>query len=386
MKSGFTSEFFSFQNHDGFEEVLKELEAFRLKDIPYRRVLSSMCTIPHPIGVKAHEMFINANLGDPAIFRGCKELEEIVIGLIGRLLHNEKAKGYVCSGGNEANIQALRSFRNLRGLKNPNVVVPKSAHFSFDKACEVLGVEIRKAELDDSFRVDLSSVESLIDENTIALVGIAGTTELGQIDPIDELSKIAVERDLGLHVDAAFGGFVIPFLDEKYPFDFELDGVSSITIDPHKMGMATIPAGGLLFRDEGYLRALEVGTPYLTSIAQFTLTGTRPGTGVASAYAVLRYLGFEGLRKIVRQCLNVTRFVIEEMEALGFEPVIKPVMNVVCFKTDKAGKIKEELYRRGWVISTITDPKALRLIIMPHVTEEVVSEFVSAIKGVLKNI
>jgi tyrosine decarboxylase/aspartate 1-decarboxylase len=306
--------------------------------------------------------------------------------MLGEFLHNPNACGYVSSGGTESNIQAVRAIRNLKKVRNPNIIVPKSAHFSFDKIGNLLGVEVRKAELDDEFKVDLSSVESLIDEDTIALVGIAGTTELGQIDPIDELSKIAVERDLGLHVDAAFGGFVIPFLDEKYPFDFELDGVSSITIDPHKMGMATIPAGGLLFRDEGYLRALEVGTPYLTSIAQFTLTGTRPGTGVASAYAVLRYLGFEGLRKIVRQCLNVTRFVIEEMEALGFEPVIKPVMNVVCFKTDKAGKIKEELYRRGWVISTITDPKALRLIIMPHVTEEVVSEFVSAIKGVLKNI
>jgi len=368
------------------EDVLKELMEFRKRDVPYSRVLGSMCTVPHPIAVEAHKMFIETNLGDPGIFRGTKELEDRLIKMLGEFLHNPNASGYICSGGTEANIQAIRAIRNLKKVRNPNIIVPKSAHFSFDKITDLLGVEVRKAELDAEFRVDVSSVESLIDEDTIALVGIAGTTELGQIDPIDELSKIAVESDLGLHVDAAFGGFVIPFLDDKHPFDFELDGVTSITIDPHKMGMATIPAGGLLFRDESYLRALEVRTPYLTSRAQFTLTGTRPGTGVASAYAVLRYLGFEGLGRIVRYCLRMTEVVVEEMESLGFEPVIKPVMNVVCFKTDKADKIKEELYKRGWIISTIFNPKALRLIVMPHVTEEVVSEFVSAIKDVLKKI
>jgi tyrosine decarboxylase/aspartate 1-decarboxylase len=236
------------------------------------------------------------------------------------------------------------------------------------------------------YRVDPSSVESLIDERTVGIVGIAGTTELGQIDPIEELSKIAVENDIHLHVDAAFGGLVIPFMDRKIKFDFELEGVSSITVDPHKMGMATIPAGGLLFRNNNYLKALEVQTPYLTSKSQFTLTGTRPGTGVASAYAVLKHLGFEGMKKIVGHCLRMTDVLVEEMGHLGFEPVIEPVMNVVCFKTDEAEKIKDEMLRRGWVISTISDPKAIRLVVMPHVTEDVVSNFISELRKVVSHI
>ncbi len=367
-------------------DVLKELEEFRKKDIPYSKVLGSMCTVPHPIAVKAHMMFIETNLGDPGIFKGTKELENKLVRLLGEILHNPNASGYICSGGTEANIQAIRAFRNLKKVKNPNIVVPKSAHFSFDKIGDLLCVEVRKADLDSEYRVDLSSVESLIDDETIGIVGIAGTTELGQVDPIEELSKIAIENDIYLHVDAAFGGLVIPFMDRKIRFDFELDGVSSITVDPHKMGMATIPAGGLLFRDESYLKALEVQTPYLTSKSQFTLTGTRPGTGVASAYAVLRYLGFEGMRRIVKHCLKMTSMLVEEMESLGFEPVIKPIMNVVCFKTDEAEKIREEMMRRSWVISVISNPKAIRLVVMPHVTEDVILNFISELRNVMHHI
>jgi len=367
-------------------DVLEELRIYRQKDLPYTRVLSSMCTIPHPIAVKAHLMFLETNLGDPGIFRGSVELEAKLIKMIGELLHCKNPAGYICSGGTEANIQGIRAARNVQRKRrrgNLNIVIPKTAYFSFEKIGDILGVEIRRAGVDEEYKVDLGEVERLADESTVAIVGIAGTTELGQIDPIVELSKLAEEMQVELHVDAAFGGLVIPFMDNPYPFDFQNKAVSSITIDPHKMGMATIPAGGIVFRDDSYLKALEVETPYLTSKTQFTLTGTRPGTGVASAYAVFRSLGFEGLRKVVRSCLENTRILVEEMGALGFEPVIEPVMNVVAFRTDNAEKLKEELYKLDWVISTIRNPKAIRFVVMPHVTEEVIKNFISDFRKVI---
>lgn len=142
-----------------------------------------------------------------------------------KFFHNPNAKGYVTSGGTESNVQALRAFRNLKRVSNPNVVVPESAKFSFDKAGDVLRLEVRKAKLDDNYRVDVFDVERLIDENTVGIVGIAGTTSLGQIDPISELSEIALEKNVFLHVDAAFGGFVIPFIHPNVKFDFQLEGV-----------------------------------------------------------------------------------------------------------------------------------------------------------------
>jgi len=378
-------------SNERVSEVEERLASFRKEDIPYSRVLSSMCTTPHPLALKAHELFIETNLGDPGIFQGTRELEGLLLEILGKILHNPNVAGYISSGGTEANIQGVRAARNLmrnkiKNPKEPNIVIPKSAHFSFEKIGDILGVEVRRASLDDDYRVNVAEVESLIDSNTVALVGIAGTTELGQIDPLVELSELAIEKGIEMHVDAAFGGLVIPFMDDPYPFDFQLEGVSSITIDPHKMGMATIPSGGILFRNERYLRALEVETPYLTTRTQYTLTGTRPGTGVASAFAVLYSLGFEGMKEIVSECIKNTKLLVEEMRALGFEPVIDPVMNVVSFKTEKAERIKENLMSRRWVISTIRNPRAIRFVIMPHVTEEVIGDFIKEFKKVLKDI
>lgn len=200
-------------------------------------------------------------MGDPGLFQGTSELEEQVMEMLGAMLHLPDACGYISTGGTESNIQAVRAMRNRnRSIVNPNIVVPDSAHFSFDKVGDLSGIDIRRAALSDNLQVDTDAVNSLIDSNTIGLVGIAGTTEFGQVDPLETLSGIAIENGLPFHVDAAFGGFVLPFLKPKYKFDFEIPGVSSVTIDPHKMGLSTIPSGGLLFRHSLDLDNLAVKT------------------------------------------------------------------------------------------------------------------------------
>ncbi len=364
------------------DDVLEELESYLSKDVPYSRVLSSMCTNPHPIAVKAHCMFIRSNLGDPGLFPGTAEIERRLISILAEFFGERNATGYVSSGGTEGNIQAVRAARNVSGIKEGNVVVPESAHFSFAKVGDLLGLEIRKAGLDEEYRVDLGDVERLADDRTVAIVGIAGTTELGQVDDIKGLGKIAEERGVFLHVDAAFGGFVLPFIGVR-DFDFRVRGVCSLTADPHKMCMATIPSGVILFREERYMRALDVETPYLTSAKQCTLTGTRPGSGAVSAYAVIRHLGFKGLSEVARECMRVTRLLKEELESY-LEPVIEPVTNVVCFKC-RAERLKAELLKEGWYVSTIRNPQAIRCVVMPHVTENVALEFAGCVKRILSS-
>ena len=296
-------------------EIFSYLENAKSEDTDYYRVLSSMCTHPHKIAVEAHRLFIEANLGDLGLFAGAHRLEKEVVRMLGELLHAPSIEilsgescensvcGYLTTGGTESNIQAVRGMKNLviTGKKKleetPNIIIPESAHFSFDKVADMMGIEVRRAPLDSEFKVDTASVESLINKNTIGLVGIAGNTEFGQVDPIEELSRLALENKLFLHVDAAFGGFVIPFLEKPYPFDFEVPGVTSIAIDPHKMGLSTIPSGALLFRSPSFLDSLKVSTPYLTTKSQFTLTGTRSGASAAATCAVMKYLGREGYCK-----------------------------------------------------------------------------------------
>ncbi len=371
----------------GIEAVKKLLQDKKRKDLAYGKILTSMCTYPHEIAVYAHEMFLEANLGDSGLFQGAKEMEEEAVRMIGELLGNENAFGYISTGGTESNIQAIHAIRNRKrrdGLKAMNIIVPETAHFSFDKIGDILSIEVRKAALDDELRVDVNSVEELIDDKTICVVGIAGTTEFGQIDPIEELASIAKDRDIFLHVDAAFGGFVIPFLEQKYAFDFSVEGVSSISIDPHKMGMSTIPAGCILFRDESYLSELAVLTPYLTTREQCSLIGTRSGASAAATYAVLKYFGREGLKKIVTECMELTRTLVQGAKAIGISPVIEPVMNVVTlsFPAAEVGRVANALEERGWRVSVTRKPKALRLVIMPHVTEETAKAFLDDLEGV----
>jgi len=366
-------------NQKGLSEkdVLSLLKSASQKDTSYDKVLSAMCTRPHPIAVKAHMQFIEANMGDFGLFSGTRELEEKVIRMMGSLLGDPEACGYITTGGTESNIQALRTARNQAGKQNPNMIVPSSAHFSFDKIADILGIEIRKASLDNEFKADIDSVKELIDENTAALVGIAGSTEFGQIDPIDSLGKLAISNNLFLHIDAAFGGFVIPFLDTKYDFDFSVRGVSSITSDPHKMGLSTIPAGGLLFREESCLLPLEIDTPYLTIRKQHSLTGTRSGAAVAATYAVMMHLGMDGYRKIVGRCINMTHRLVKGASLIGISPLIEPVMNIVTLDVPDIDSVRKKLREKGWVTSITRNPRALRLIIMPHLTEETIEMFIS---------
>ncbi len=370
------------------EAVESLLQEKKRKDLAYEKILSSMCTYPHEIAAYAYKMFLESNLGDSGLFQGTKEMEDEVIRMIGALLGNENAFGYIATGGTESNIQAIRAIRNRKrreGLSEMNIIVPETAHFSFDKIADILCIEVRKAALDEQLRVDVNSVEELIDDKTIGVVGIAGTTEFGQIDPIKELSVIAKEKGIFLLVDAAFGGFVIPFLEERYEFDFSLEGVSSISIDPHKMGMSTIPAGCILFRDESYLDELAVPTPYLTTKGQFSLIGTRSGASAAATYAVLKYLGREGLKEIVGECMRLTRMLVRGAKAIGVSPVIEPVMNVVTlsFPAAEVERVANALEERGWRVSITRVPKALRLVIMPHVKEETVKLFLEDLADVV---
>jgi tyrosine decarboxylase/aspartate 1-decarboxylase len=367
------------------DEVMQILEEIRAHDYSYGRFFSTMCTLPHPIALRAHDMFLETNLGDPGLFPGVAELEERVVAMLGEMLGCPDAVGYVSTGGTESNIQAIRAARNEAGIKGGNIVVPASAHFSFDKIGDLLCLEVRKAELDESLKVDLSSVESLLDDKTVALVGIAGTTEFGQVDPIEELAGMAGERGIHLHVDAAFGGFVLPFLDRKFAWDFSVPEVSSITIDPHKMGMSTIPAGGLLFRGRECLSALETETHYLTKARQASLTGTRSGAAAAATYAVMMHLGREGFKEMIDYCMELTRHLVKGAAEIGVLPVIEPVMNVVALKVPGPAKAREELMKRNWHVSISREPnRALRLILMRHMTRENIDLFLEDLQAIIR--
>jgi tyrosine decarboxylase/aspartate 1-decarboxylase len=203
---------------------------------------------------------------------------------------------------------------------------------------------------------------------------------VGAIDPIPALAQIARENNSFLHVDAAFGGFVIPFLDKAYPFDFSIEEVRSIAIDPHKMGMSTIPSGGLLFKNSADFEALSTNTFYSV---ERSITGTRSGAPVAATLAVLQHLGFDGYQDIVRECMRLTTLCVERAAEFGVYPVIPPVMNIIAFRVPDVQHTALRLTALGWRISVMGG--ALRIIIMPHVNEKTIMEFTEDLKEIVKS-
>ena len=373
-------------------EVLVLLRRILQNDFTYGsgRILGSMCTNPPELAKTVYRACIEKNLGDPDLFPGVAELEEEVVEMMGALLSNPSASGQIVSGGTEANILALWAARNLAKKERPEVIIPLSAHFSFDKAADLLGLRLVKVRLNKQFQVDVKAVEEAITDQTIAIVGSVGTTELGAVDSIAQLSEIALQHSLYLHVDAAFGGFIIPFLkdlDYDAPdFDFKLSGVSSITMDPHKMGLAPIPAGGILFRDNVIPRAIGTRVPYLLEgkSLQACIVGTRSGASVAATWSILKHLGRNGFRKIVGKCMRLTQNLVEGVQGLRHMRVVaQPTMNIVGLtsKNFKAKSFAAKLRKRGWAVTPFTNH--VRIVLMPHLRPIDIAEFLEDLRETL---
>jgi tyrosine decarboxylase/aspartate 1-decarboxylase len=355
------------------------------------QILGSMCTKPLALTIKLYHQFFDRNLGDPGLWRGTWKLEREAIKILGGLLHNPKATGYIVTGGTEANLMAMRIARNAHHFNgNPEIIVPCSAHASFDKAADLMRLNIIKIPLTSTFQVDIEAVEEAISKKTVAIVGIAGTTSLGVVDPIEKLAEIALDRGIYLHVDAAFGGLVLPFLAklgyQVPPFDFAIEGVKSITADPHKMGLGPIPSGGILFRNKEILKKNHYEIPYLAggNIRQATIVGTRSGFAAIATWAIFKCLGQKGYMKIVKKCMKLTNLLKDGLKSIeGIRVLNDPrQMNVLGFTSEYDLRATEKrLRKKGWALGAF--PDLLRVVVMPHIKEEHIENFVEDLEEIL---
>jgi tyrosine decarboxylase/aspartate 1-decarboxylase len=372
-------------------DILDELDRLKARDFSFSsgHILGSMCTQPHPIAREAYMRFLETNLGDPELCPGTKEIESRFISFVSKLLHAPQgAVGQIVTGGTEGNITAMWIAKQLSGKKE--IILPESAHFSFQKIASLMDMELIEIPLTKHYVMDIAQLKKKIHGKIAAVVGLAGSTELGAIDPIPELSDICADEHVFLHVDAAFGGFVIPFLKELHytvpEFDFKLKGVSTISIDSHKMGYAAIPLGTLMIRQKRWLESVSVESPYISSEKQAGILGTRSGAPVAAAYAVAQYLGFEGYTKVVKTCMDVTEYSEKRIAELGLNLVMKPTMNVIGVKLKKPGHVVKKLSEQGWRVNKVERHSCIRLVLMPQITKQIIDEFIPVLKKTCKEV
>jgi len=348
-------------------------------------VLGSMCTAPHFIAQEAYALFLETNLGDPGHFPGAARLEQEALDDLKTLLHApRKAGARILTGGTEANLLAMYAAREKTGRRT--VVLPDSAHFSFEKAARLLGMRLKHVPTTPDGHADVAAMEKAVGKDTALAVGVAGTTELGLVDPIEALARMARRKQVPLHVDAAFGGYLLPFLEDasRTPrrFDFSLPGVWSLSIDPHKMGMAPIPAGVLVLRDDGDWGPLAVETPYVSTDRQATLMGTRPGAAAAAVWAVHRLLGRAGYASLVETCLDNAAYLAARLEEAGVELVAPPELNVVTFRAADPVALAKALDEAGYRVNVVPRFSAIRIVVNPHVTRRHVEGFLRALQAV----
>jgi sphinganine-1-phosphate aldolase len=331
---------------------------------------------------EAYALYMSENGLGPMAFPSLKQMEDEVVGMGLSLLHgDDQAVGNITSGGTDSitmTVKAARDHLRSQGATGQlNIVAPFSAHPAFDKASMMMDLDLRRVPVQDDLLADVDAMGATADDSTTMIVGSAPSFPYGLIDPIADLGALALDRGLWLHVDACVGGYIAPFVrmngGDVPPFDFEVDGVSSMSADLHKYGYCAKGASTVLFRSDELRRHMLFdcddwpGGRMITP----TLAGTRPGGAISAAWAVMNYLGVDGYRNKHRQVTDAREAIQRGVEALGFQVLGAPQLGIVAFSHPELDvyAVYGQMFRRGWFTALTTEPRAMHLMLSPfHAT------------------
>lgn len=310
---------------------------------------------------------------------------------------SQKACGAMTSGGTDSILSAVLVYRDRgraeRGITSPEIILPDTSHPAFRKGAYLFGLDVVLAPVDEvTTKVDVDFVRDHINENTVAIVGSAGNYPYGTIDPMEELSDLAVEHGVGLHVDGCLGGFILPWgqrLGYDIPvFDFRLPGVTSISADTHKYGYGLKGTSVIAYRDKS-LRQYQYslfadwkGGPYISP----GIAGSRSGGLIAATWASMLSLGKEGYMKIAKDIFETA---FEMQKAVKSHPELKMMGDPTwCFSfgSDVFGMyhINGFMKNRGWRFNAQQNPDAVHMCVtgpqtQPGVTEEFAKDLADAV-------
>lgn len=326
------------------------------------------------------------------------EIVSMTANLLGAAATNEIV-GTVTSGGTESILLAMKTYRDFarekKGITAPEIIAPVSAHAAFDKAAQYFNLKLVHIPLRDDMRADVDAARRAINKNTIALIGSAPCFPYGVLDPIEELSGLAREHNIGFHTDACLGGFVLPFAEKlNYPvppFDFRLRGVTSMSADTHKYGYAAKGTSVVLYRGRA-LRHYQYYTATDWSGGLYfspTFAGSRPGALSAAAWAALLSIGEEGYLQATRAILETAAKIKNGIRAIPELKILGDPLWVIAFASDTLNiyQVMEQMAKRGWSLNGLHKPSAVHIAItqrhtVPGVAERFVNDLRAAVEYV----
>lgn len=326
------------------------------------------------------------------LFPAIRKMEnECISSMIDLFNGNVDTCGVFTSGGTESILMACKTYRDLarkQGIKNPEILTSTTVHCAFNKACQYFDIKLIQIPCLKNGRINMVALLKSISDNTILLVGSTPSYNLGIIDQIPELSKLALEYSIYLHVDACIGSFLVNFTDLKY--DFSLSGVSSISADFHKYGQTPKGASCIMYKNKDIMKhQYYVDVDWSGGVyASSAMAGSRCGNVVALCWATLMFYGKNGYLKNYRKIKEMNehlKFRLLEVKEIFIYGV--PRLSIVALGSDKINinLLAEKLKGRGWSVSVIQNPTGFHFCITSYHTKEIVDNFVNEMKNIISN-
>uniref|UniRef100_A0A2P2JDC5 Sphingosine-1-phosphate lyase n=2 Tax=Rhizophora mucronata TaxID=61149 RepID=A0A2P2JDC5_RHIMU len=336
---------------------------------------------------EACSMFAHTNPLHLDVFKSIARYEAEVVAMTAALLGSkDKASGgEVCgnmtSGGTESILLAIKTSRDYmkakKGITRPEMIIPESAHSAYDKAAQYFNIKLWRVPVNKEFQADVKAIRQHMNRNTILIVGSAPGFPHGIIDPIEELGALAFSHGICFHVDLCLGGFVLPFACKLGypipPFDFTVKGITSISADVHKYGLAPKGTSIVLYRNHDIRKHQFVavtewsGGLYISP----TMAGSRPGSVIAGAWAAMMSLGQEGYLEKTKAIMEVSRKIQDGIKEITELFVIgKPDMTIVAFGSNALDifEVNDILSSKGWHLNALQRPNSLHVCItLQHV-------------------
>lgn len=362
------------------DELITELRRLQDKDVAWRdgRVFTLVYDAGpevHAVAERAFELFLHENALNTQAFPSIGRIQRDLLGAVADLLHGgERAAGFTTSGGTESLLMAVKAARDwardTRGITKPEMVLPTSAHAAFAKASHYFGVRSVRVDVGADWRADVDAMAAAITPNTVLVVGSAPGYPQGVVDPIPDLAALAQEHGILCHVDACMGGFLLPFLERlgrfDMPWDFRVEGVTSISADVHKYGYAPKGVSTVIYANKELRRYQAFTTDdWLGGFyGSPSMPGTRPAGPLAAAWAVVNHLGVEGYLGLTERAHDAALVIRAAVDATdGLAIVGDPDATLFAIAGDgglDVFAVGEALYRRGgWFLDRQTPPDSL---------------------------
>lgn len=357
-----------------------------LEDAPY---LTTLLKNPNHIG--CHTLS-----SSESFFTGTQELEREVIEICATdILKGEPHSfdGYVASGGTEANIQAMWTYRNYykaefnASLNEICLLASEDSHYSVNKGSDILSIDFYKIPVNENNRtINKNNLKEVITQAQkdgkkyfIVLANMM-TTMFGSVDDVELYTKTLSELNCHykLHIDAAFGGFYYPFSNKQNPINFSNPNISSFTLDAHKMAQAPYGTGIFIIR-KNFMKYTNTSQAKYVKGEDFTLVGSRSGANAIAIWMILMQHGPFGWMEKIFILQKRTQWLIEQLTGLNIEFYNYPNSNIITIKSNFI--TQETAIEFGLVPDNHHKTKWYKIVVMEHVTIEKLVMLLDKIKN-----